>query len=392
MEDLMSYITQTYKRYPLNFTKGDGAYLYTESGDQYIDFGSGISVVNLGHSYPQVTEAISRQASTLMHTSNLYHNTLQEQLAEQLVQNSFDSTVFFCNSGAEANEAAIKLARIIGNKKYDGKKNKIITLTNSFHGRTFTTLSATGQDKIKEGFTPTLDFFKHAPINDIEAIKTLNANGDTVAVMMELTQGEGGLTMVDQNFLTEVRAYCDQNDILLIFDEIQTGLGRTGTLFGFQQYNVIPDIMTIAKALGNGMPIGAMLAKPEYSDYLSFGTHGSTFGGNFLACAAGLAVMDTMTNTEFFIGVNEKSTYLRDKLTLIIQGIGELKGQGLMIGIEFSTISNADFIEQCQKAGLIVIPAGQNTTRIYPPLNVTYDVIDRALEIIETAVNTLKES
>lgn len=379
----MSFIMQTYKRFPLEFVKGEGSYLLTEKGKRFIDFSSGISVVNLGHANQEITNTICTQAATLLHTSNLYENKLQSQLAEKISTLGFDSKVFFCNSGAEANEAAIKLARIIGNKKYNSKKYRIITMENSFHGRTFNTLSATGQDKIKDGFRPTVDYFTHVPFNNLDAIKSECAKDDVVAIMLELVHGEGGLELADINYIKALKIFCDENEILLIFDEIQTAIGRTGKLFAFQHYGIEPDVITLAKALGNGLPIGAMAAKPEYAKYLSAGTHGSTFGGNFLVCAVANKVLDIIANKEFLKNVNDNSDYMRDKLTNIFKDKGILKGMSLMLGVEFIDINNLDFINKCHEEGLLLIPAGNNTVRIYPPLNVSKKTINEALIIIE---------
>ncbi len=385
----MSNIIQTYKRYPLIPEYGKGAFIYDKDSKEYLDFSTGISVVNLGHSHPDITKIICEQSGKLIHLSNLYENPIQEKLATKISDLGFKSQAFFCNSGAEANESALKLARIIGNKKYSGKKYKIITMNNSFHGRTFATLSATGQEKVKNGFEPVLDNIIHVDLNDFDAVQNECNNGDVIAIMLELVQGEGGLERATDEFVRSLRKFCDENEILLIFDEVQTGIGRTGRCFAFQHYGVEPDVMTLAKALGNGFPIGAMVAKPKFAEYLSFGTHGSTFGGTFLACAVANKVLDIICDKEFLEGVVEKGSYLAEGLKKIIKNKGTVKSLGLMCGVTFSEIENAEFINKCMEGGLLVIPAANNTVRFYPPLNVEKKVIDRALDIVATIINKL---
>ncbi len=386
---LMSNVMQTYKRYSLSPSYGVGAYIYDENGKEFIDFATGISVVNLGHSHPEITKVICDQAGKLIHLSNLYENSIQEELAEKISNLSFDSQVFFCNSGAEANEAALKIARIIGNKKFSGKKYKIITMNNSFHGRTFATLSATGQDKVKEGFEPILDYFLHAEFNNFNNVADKCEKNDVAAIMLELIQGEGGLEKANLGFVQNLRKFCDDNEILLIFDEVQTGVGRTGKSFAFQHFDVEPDIMTLAKALGNGYPIGAAVAKPEYAEYLSFGTHGSTFGGNFLGCAVANKVLDIICNDNFLNSVNLKGEVLSKQLSDVIKDKGLVKCYGLMCGVTFNEINNADFILKCLEKGLLVIPAANNTVRFYPPLNVEEKLISRASEIVSDVMKNL---
>lgn len=380
----MSGVMNTYNRYGLSFVKGEGSWLIDENGTKFLDFGCGISVVNLGHGKNKVTEAVAEQAFTLVHTSNLYGNPVQEKLAKLITDNSFADRVFFCNSGAEANEGAIKLARIYGNKKYDGKRLKIITAVNSFHGRTFATLSATGQDKIKDGFRPAADFFEHVPYNDFDALCACD-NGDTVAVMLELVQGEGGLALADIDYLKKVREYCTNNGILLIFDEIQTSMGRMGTLFGYENFGVVPDVMTIAKALGNGVPIGCFAAKNEIAEYLYPGTHGSTFGGNYLSSAAGNAVMEWLLEDGFLDEARKKGEYLKAGLQKIADAKGfKVKGYGLMLGLEIGE-KLADFIKAAMDNKLLILPAGNGTTRIYAPLTASYEELDYALSVLTKA-------
>jgi acetylornithine/N-succinyldiaminopimelate aminotransferase len=379
----MSSLVGNYGRYDVSFVKGQGCFLYDEAGKEYLDFGCGISVVSLGHSHPAITEAIVRQAETLMHTSNLYKNPVQEKLGESLNKLSFGGKVFFCNSGAEANEAALKMARIYGNKKYDGKRYKVITMENSFHGRTFATLSATGQEKIHKGFEPIADWFIHVPYNDFNAIEKACAKGDVVAVMLEPAQGEGGVIAAERAYLERLRSFCNNQDILLIYDEIQTSMGRAGKIFGYENTGVAPDILTIAKALGNGVPIGAVIAKEKIAENFTPGTHGTTFGGNYLACAAGNAVIEELTKEGFLDSVNKKGAYLKDKLkTIFGDKAVEVRGNGLMLGVQLRE-NMSEFVKECLLNGLLVIPAGNETVRVYPPLNIDYENLDRGLAIME---------
>jgi predicted acetylornithine/succinylornithine family transaminase len=378
----MSAIFQNYARYPLTFVKGEGCRLTDDKGDIYIDFGSGISVVNLGHSHKAVTEAIQHQAETLIHTSNLYNIPVQESYADKLSRRSFNGKIFFCNSGVEANEAALKIARIYGNKKHEGRKLRVITLDNSFHGRSFMTLSATGQDKIKAGFEPVADFFTHVPANDFDAFRKEAEKGDVVALMLELVQGEGGLNLIDEAYLKECAEYCKQNDILLIFDEIQTGFGRTGELFGYQHSGVVPDIMSLAKGIANGVPMGAVAAKPEIAEYLTPGTHGTTFGGNFLACAAADAVLDVMTAEGFLEEVRDKGAYMHEALENIFEPSDvSVLGIGMMLGIKVPG-KQKEFISKAMEHKLLLVPAANDVIRIYAPLNASQEDIDEGLEII----------
>ncbi|UOD35216.1 aspartate aminotransferase family protein [Deferribacteraceae bacterium V6Fe1] len=380
----MDSLIKCYKRYDVSFVKGEGAYLFDKDGKSYIDFGSGISVTNLGHSFEPVANAICEQAKTLIHTSNLYGIGIQEEVADIISENSFGGGVFFCNSGAEANEAAIKLARIYGNKKYNGLRYKIITLKNSFHGRTYATLSATGQDKVKEGFRPVADYFFHIDTNDFDAFLALAKKNNVVAVMIELVQGEGGVVPLERGFVKALYDYAKNNDILLIVDEIQTGMGRTGELFAYKHYGIEPDIMTMAKALGNGVPIGAMVARKEVGEYLSYGTHGSTFGGNFLACAAAKSVLNEMLKPGFLKSVKEKGDYIKERLVKIFSNVGDVRGIGMMLGVKLcEDIDAAEFVKKALRNGLVIIPAGNNTFRVYPPLNIDKETLDKGLQIFE---------
>ena len=297
----MSSLMGNYGRFKVSFAYGNGAKLYTENNEEYLDFASGISVTNLGHNFKPVTDAVSLQAAKVIHTSNLYEIPLQEELADLIIKNSFKGQVFFCNSGAESNEAAIKLARLYGNTIHHGKKYKIISMYNSFHGRTYATMGATAQEKIQKGFTPMPAYNQYIPFNNIDALHQALALNDVCAIMLELFQGEGGVMPIDVEFLKEVRRVCDEHDILMILDEVQTGYGRTGFLFGYQLFGIEPDIMTLSKSIANGLPMGAVVAKEKVSSLFTPGTHGSTFGGNPLASAAACAVIKEMTKEGFCI-------------------------------------------------------------------------------------------
>ncbi|AEI15695.1 Acetylornithine/succinyldiaminopimelate aminotransferase [Flexistipes sinusarabici DSM 4947] len=387
----MGGIMNTYNRMPVSFDSGSGCYLYDENGEKYIDFTSGIAVVNLGHANKDISKVVCDQSSRLIHTSNLFENKLQQKVAERLSELSFGGDVFFCNSGAEANEAAIKLARIYGNKKYEGIRYKIITMEDSFHGRSYATLSATGQDKVKDGFRPVADFFKHVPFGDFEAIRTLADNGDVVAVMLEVIQGEGGVKVAGKGFLKQLRDYCDKEDILLIFDEVQTGMGRTGNMFAYEHYNIKPDIMTLAKALANGVPIGATVASEKVSTYFKPGTHATTFGGNYLACAAANKVLDIMTEEGFIEKVRQNGAYLQKELENLFGKKAEIRGEGLMVGASLKGMEAAEFIQAAADNKLLLVPAGDNTVRFYPPLNTAKDDLDYGLGLAEKTLKDLSE-
>ncbi|MGD9809169.1 MAG: aspartate aminotransferase family protein [Deferribacterales bacterium] len=385
----MSAIFKNYSRYPLTFVKGEGCRLTDDKGDTYIDFGSGISVVNLGHSFTPVTEAICKQAGTLIHTSNLYNLPVQERLADKLSRRSFGGDVFFCNSGMEANEAALKLARIYGNTHYEGKRLRVITLENSFHGRSYMTLSATGQEKVKKGFEPVADFFNHIPVNDFSAFKAEADKGDVVAFMLELVQGEGGLEAVNAEYLKECADYCKEKGILLIFDEIQTAFCRTGTFFAYEQYGIEPDVITLAKGIANGVPMGAMIAKPEVAKFLAPGTHGTTFGGNMLACAAADAVFETMNADGFLESVADKGAYMREALENIFEGSDvTVRGIGMMLGVKVPG-KQKEFIAKAMENKILFVPAGNDVVRIYAPLNISQEDLDTGLELISKTASDL---
>lgn len=385
IEKTKAFVFQTYLRQGKAFVSGQGTCLTDEDGTVYTDFLAGISVCNLGHCHPSVTRAIAHQARTLVHVSNLFYTAPQADLAAMLVEKSFADRVFFANSGAEANEAAIKLARRYFQSKGQTNRYKIITMEQSFHGRTMATLSATGQDKIKQGFYPLLEGFVHVPFNDMDALKA--ALDETVcAVMMEPVQGEGGVIPADPSYLSQVRSLCDETGALLIFDEIQTGMGRCGTLFAHEGYGIFPDIMTLAKALANGIPIGAMLATKEAAKGFDFGSHGSTFGGTPLATAAALEVVKIISDPSFLNKVIEKGAYFREKLLALKQKysrIIDVRGKGLLVGMEIDEDAGS-FVAGCFKKGFIINGIQDKVLRFAPPLIVEKNEIDRLVAVLDS--------
>ncbi len=371
------YMFQTYGRFPITLVKGEGCRVWDETGKEYIDFVGGIAVCALGHSSPIVTKALTEQSRELVHVSNLYYTVPQVRLAKLLVENSFADRVFFCNSGAEANEAAIKLARRYSFEKYGAGRNTIISMKNSFHGRTMATMSATGQDKIKKGFDPFLAGFKFVPFNDASAIET--AMDVTIcAVILEPVQGEGGVISADQGYLKKVREICDRKNILLIFDEVQAGVGRTGRLFAYENFDVAPDIMTLAKALGNGLPIGAMLAKEELSSVFGPGSHATTFGGTPLVTAVAEAVIKTIINDGILEKCRETGRYFREKLGLLKDKYGfikDIRGIGLINGLELD-IPGAPIVTECIKRGFLINCSQEKILRFVPPLIISKAEVD----------------
>ena len=384
----MSSLMGNYGRFKVSFAYGNGAKLYNENNEEYLDFASGISVTNLGHNFKPVTDAVSLQAAKVIHTSNLYEIPLQEELADLIIKNSFKGQVFFCNSGAESNEAAIKLARLYGNTIHHGKKYKIISMYNSFHGRTYATMGATAQEKIQKGFTPMPAYNQYIPFNNIDALHQALALNDVCAIMLELFQGEGGVMPIDVEFLKEVRRVCDEHDILMILDEVQTGYGRTGFLFGYQLFGIEPDIMTLSKSIANGLPMGAVVAKEKVSSLFTPGTHGSTFGGNPLASAAACAVIKEMTKEGFLQSVKEKGNILKEYLEKNLPKGCEIKGEGLLRGVK-TPYQPKDVAEACLKNHLLIVPAGNNSVRLYPPLNISNDELLKGAEIFVTTIKEL---
>ena len=377
-------IATTYKRVPLVIKKGRGCTLWDSDGQAYTDFVAGIAVCNLGHACPEVASALTSQAGVLFHVSNLYYTIPQVELASWLVGHSFADRVFFCNSGAEANEAAIKLARKYFHDQDNHDRYKIITMKQSFHGRTFATLSATGQQKIREGFDPILNGFDLVPFNDIEVLKR-QISDITCAVMLEPVQGEGGVVCSDPGYLAAVRQLCDEAGALLIFDEVQTGIGRTGKLFAYEHFNVEPDIMTLAKALGNGLPIGAMLAREEIASAFQPGAHASTFGGTPVICAAALEVLNLMEREGIVEHCQKTGDYFKDSLLALKDRhrvIEDVRGIGLMLGMKLN-INGAPIVEECMNKGFLINCIQENILRFIPPLIITKEEIDALVSCLD---------
>jgi predicted acetylornithine/succinylornithine family transaminase len=375
------YLMQVGKRLPVTFVRGKGCLVYDDAGREYLDLVAGIAVNLLGHAHPDVVAALTAQASSLIHTSNLYFTQPQVELAQRLVDLSFPSRVFFCNSGAEANEAAIKLARKWGKRNRDGAF-EIITTTGSFHGRTLAAVTAGGQHKYSDPFTPLPEGFVHVPYNDLEAIKAAT-NEHTVGVMLEPVMGEIGIIPAAAGYLAGVRKWCDANNLLLILDEVQTGLGRTGRWFAHQHHGITPDVMTLAKGLGGGVPIGACLAAPR-ADVFEPGDHGSTFGGNPLACAAAVAVLSVIERDGLVGHAAEMGGVLHE--ALLDLGAKDVRGLGLMQAFEFAEPRAKAFQQSCLEAGLIVNAVDENSVRLVPPLIIGTAEIDRAHSIMRKAL------
>ena len=367
------YLMQTGRRLPVTFVRGRGCLVYDDAGNEYLDLVAGIAVNLLGHAHPEVAAAVAQQAKTLIHTSNLYFTQPQVELARRLVELSFPSRVFFCNSGAEANETAIKLARKWGARNRDGAF-QIITTLGSFHGRTLATVTAGGQPKYSDPFKPLPDGFMHVPYNDLDAIKAATS-ARTVAVMLEPIMGEIGIVPAKPGYIAGVRKWCDEKGLLLILDEVQTGLGRTGRWFAFQHHGITPDVMTLAKGLGGGVPIGACLASPK-ADVFEPGDHGSTFGGNPLACSAALAVLHVIERD----GLVGHAAEMGEVLHGAIHGLGvkEVRGVGLMQAMEFGEPRAKAFQQACLDARLVVNAVDDHSIRFVPPLIVTAEQIDQA--------------
>jgi len=380
------YVMNTYARFPVRLAKGQGCRVWDDQGRQYLDFISGIAVNTLGHAHPKLAAAISGQAQTMLHCSNLFHIPQQERLAERLAALSGLARAFFCNSGAEANEAAIKIARKHFHDQGSPRRT-VITATMSFHGRLLSTLTATGQEKVKIGFDPLPAGFVHVPLNDIEALRAA-VNDQTAAILLEPLQGEGGVNVANADYLRAVRRLCDEEGILLMLDEIQTGIGRTGTMFAFEHAGISPDVLTLAKGLGGGVPIGAMLASEKVAAAFGPGSHGSTFGGNPLSCSAALAVLDAIADEALLANVEAQGERLRQGLIALqarFPAIVEVRGHGLLIGAELKSEA-APVITAAREKGLLILSAGPNVLRFLPPLNVTADEVDEALAIVAVAL------
>ncbi len=380
---------QTVKRVPVTLVKGQGARVWDEEGKEYLDFMAGWAVDSLGHCHPVVTKAVTEQVKTLIHTSNQFYTVPQIQLAELLIQNSCLDRVFFCNSGAEANEGAVKLARRYGKLRLNGAY-EIITAHNSFHGRTLAMMAATGQAKFQKPFTPLPSGFINVEYNSAEAIRAATTN-QTCAVMLEPIQGEGGVNIPDNDYLTMMRDWCQQKGLLLILDEIQTGLGRTGTLFAYEQYGVEPDIMTLAKGLASGLPIGAILAKDSASVF-SAGEHGSTFGGSPVTCAAGYATLKFIIENDIVGNVSRVGAYLVSGLERLAQQftlITDVRGRGLLAAVEFSRDIAQSMVIACLERGLLVNKLKPNALRLMPPLIIGKREVDEALSIMEIVLASI---
>ncbi|MBI3249336.1 MAG: acetylornithine transaminase [Deltaproteobacteria bacterium] len=376
------YLCTTYARFPVAFVRGQGCRLWDADGKAYLDFFASLAVMNLGQCHPAVVKAVCDQVSTLTHISNLHHTIPQARLSEALCAHSFADKVFFCNSGAEANEAAIKLARKYGGDKRDGRY-EIITMLGSFHGRTMAAISATGQEKVRQGFAPHLEGFRYVPFDDLAATEAAISDR-TVAIMVEPIQGEGGVNMPRPGYLEGLRDLCNRNGLLLILDEVQTGMGRTGKLFAYEHEGIAPDIMTLAKALGGGLPIGAMLATGAVAESFNLGSHGSTFGGNAVACAAGVAVVNTLIG-----GVLENcrvsGEYFFNRLVALQKKfpfITNVRGRGLILGAELDR-DGAAIVDACLKEGLLINCTVGKVLRFIPPLIVTTAEIDEGFAILE---------
>jgi acetylornithine/N-succinyldiaminopimelate aminotransferase len=364
----------TYARAPFEFERGEGSWLVATDGSRFLDFGAGIAVNALGHAHPKLVAALEAQARRVWHLSNLYEIPEQKRLAERLVDVTFADTVFFTNSGAEAMECCIKAARKYWHTKGQPQRNRIVTFQDAFHGRTLATISAAGQEKLVKGFGPLLEGFDIVAFGDIEAVKAA-IGPQTAAILIEPIQGEGGIRPAPHPFMRELRALCDEHGLLLILDEIQCGMGRTGTLFYHEQAGITPDLMGVAKGIGGGFPLGACLATEEAAAGMVAGTHGSTYGGNPLACAVGNAVVEEIATPEFLDEVKRKAGLLRQRLAELADAnpdiIAEIRGEGLMLGLRLQEgVVNGDFVAKGRENGLLTVPAGANVVRILPPLNI----------------------
>lgn len=367
---MSSHIMQTYGRLPVTFERGSGAWLWDSDNRRYLDAIAGVAVCNLGHAHPAVHKAVCKQSETLIHTSNLYGIAVQERLADRLTEKSGMDNVFFCNSGAEANEAAIKLARKYGHER-GVEKPAIIVMEKSFHGRTLATLSATGNAKIQQGFAPLVEGFIRVPYNDIDSIsQALAQHSNVVAVLVEPIQGEGGVNIPAPDYLNKIRDLCDRHQLLMMLDEIQTGIGRTGKFLAFQHNGITPDVCTLAKALGNGVPIGACMARGKAANILTTGAHGSTFGGNPLACSAALAVLSTLDEEQLIEKVEAKGQAIKSGLLGILEGnpqLVDIRQKGLMLGIELDRPC-AGLVASALEQGLLINVTNEKTIRLLPPL------------------------
>ena len=385
-----TYVLATYNRLPLCLVKGKGLKVWDLEGKEYLDFFSGWAVSGLGHCHPAVVRALTHQARKIIHIPNNYYGVRQAQLAQAIVKHSFPGRVFFCNSGAEAMEAAIKFARKFGSKT---GRYEIITMHGSFHGRTLAALTATAQEKYQKGFEPFPEGFKYVPFNDFDALERA-VGPKTIAIAFELVQGEGGINIADPEYVRKVRALCDRKNLVLIFDEVQTGMGRTGRWFAFQNYGVEPDLMTLAKSLGNGVPIGALVVNNKIKEeVLVPGTHASTYGGNPLVTAAALAVFKTIQKEKLLANAENMGAYLRSKLEALKAKhsslIRDVRGIGLMLGVELSA-SGVEVVNRCRDHGLLINCTQERVLRIIPAITVTKRMIDRGVEILDEVFGSIK--
>lgn len=383
-QDENQYVMQTYGRFPIVLEKGNGCILEDINGKKYLDLNSGIGVNCLGHNHPAIVKTIQEQASKLMHVSNLYYTEPMVEVAKELVCATGLKKMFFANSGAEANEGVIKTARKYSYEKYGEGRATIISLKQSFHGRTMATLTATGQDKFHNYFFPFVEGFKYAIANDIEDMKVQMDDASVCAVMMELVQGESGVVPLNKEYVKQVEQLCHEKDILLIIDEVQTGVGRTGSLFAFQQYDILPDLISVAKGIGGGVPMGGFLAGEKCEFTLKAGDHGTTFGGTPLCCSVAKTVLSIVNTEEFLKDVQDKGTYFMDEISKIdsdkIKGV---RGLGLMIGIVVEPSERASYVKELMDKGLLVLTAGRDAIRLLPPLTISKEEIDRAISIMK---------
>jgi acetylornithine/N-succinyldiaminopimelate aminotransferase len=381
------YVLETYVQNDVCLVRGEGVWVEDTEGKKYLDFFPGWAVSGVGHRHPCVVRNIKAQEEKILHVSNNFYNELQPLLAEKIIEHSFPGKVFFCNSGAEANEAAIKLARKHGNPS----RYEVITMEKSFHGRTIATITATGQDKVKKGFHPLPEGFKHVPFNDIISFKAA-VTDKTAAVMLEPIQGEGGINVADEPYMKELREICDEKEILLILDEVQTCMGRTGEMFAFKHYGIEPDAITLAKSLGGGLPIGALAVKEKYTGVLSAGSHASTFGGSPIVCAAALGVFEAIENEKLLQNCVKMGDYLKNKIEELSDKydfISGLKGKGLMLGVETTLDDASNIAVECMNRGLLINCTQKNILRVMPPINVTEKQINMAVEILSAVLERI---
>lgn len=382
------YVMNTYYRVPFCIDRAKGCDLWDVEGNKYLDFFPGWAVSGIGHCHPIVVKAVTKQARRLMHVSNNYYSAIQASVAKAIISSSYPGKVFFANSGAEANEGAVKLARKYG---HPTGRYEVITMTKSFHGRTIAMITATGQDKVKIGFEPLLAGFVHVPFNDIDAVKAA-INPKTVGIMLEPIQCEGGINIPSVEYMKALRALCDEKDMLLIFDEVQTGMGRAGKMFAHQCFGVEPDVMTLAKSLGGGLPIGAVVARGKFADVLTPGTHASTFGGSPIVCAAALAVFEAIKREKLLANTNKMGSYLRKRLMALKSKyafIKDVRNVGLIVGVELS-IKGDDIYKECLREGLLINCTQNTILRIMPPMTVKRSEIDRAITILDKVLGRVK--